>query len=386
MLTRLYRLLYRARANRLPYYLYYLLKNHGAHSLLRYIRYVQYFKQAQDHLLKKTYASDTKSLIVFLTPGFDVVNGGILSITSIFEETKKLKNVHNAETIMCTIPGDPLLLRYTKFNNHNYIYRLSQVISYFQNLENIMIHIPEYCVYQFLRNISTSNYLRIKKIKNVHFNVLLQNIKLLSSLIHINKLRKLGTLTCTTAHEKYSTREIRDKLGFPLHKLSWYLSTEQYDHKPYFEKEDLMIVSPDTHERKSEVLRSLAEQFPNLHIQIVKNLTYTEYKEAISRAKWALTFGEGLDGYFIETIFSGGISFSVNDPAFFTDDFKALRTVYDNYDVLITNICADIQHLDDETSYIPYHRDQYDLLCKYFKYEEYVRNIRLYYEKKYTYP
>jgi hypothetical protein len=61
-------------------------------------------------------------------------------------------------------------------------------------------------------------------------------------------------------------------------------------------------------------------------------MTYQEYKATISKAKWALTFGEGLDGYFVEPIFSGDSSFSVYNPSFFIEDSWSLRTVYRDYD------------------------------------------------------
>lgn len=307
-----------------------------------------------------------------------------MSYSSIYEETKKLKHIHGAETIMCTIPGDPLLLRYTRFNNKNYIYRLSQVLSYFRNVESLTVHI-EYYIGNFLRNISIQDYLRLKRINDVHFNIMIQNINFLASEKDIEKLRRLGRLTCTTAHEKYSTLELGKKLGMPLHRLSVFTSPEQYDAKKYSEKEDLMIVSPDRHARKSEVLCMIARKFPQLRIQIINNLTYEEYKKIISRAKWALTFGEGLDGYFVETIFSGGIGFSAYNQRFFTEDFKSLRTVYGNYDALIKNICSDIKQLDNEKTYTAYQKEQYDLCHKHYRYDEYVRNLRLFYTEEYTY-
>src|SRR5665647_2900611 len=79
-------------------------------------------RREQDNLLTKNFSPNTKKLIVFLTPGYDIANGGIISISSIYEETIKLKHIHEAEVIICTIPGDPLLLKYTKFNNQNCIY------------------------------------------------------------------------------------------------------------------------------------------------------------------------------------------------------------------------------------------------------------------------
>jgi hypothetical protein len=214
---------------------------------------------------------------------------------------------------------------------------------------------------------------------------MLQNIDLLPSLKTINRLAKLGKMTCTTAHERYSTMELRDRFGFPLHRLSVFVSPEKYYIRKYSEKENLMIVSPDFHPRKSAILDLIAQQFPQLKIQIIKNLTYEEYKETISRAKWALTFGEGLDGYFLETIFSGGVSFSVYNSKFFTEDFKSLCTVYDNYEVMVQKMPLDVRALDNERAYSIYQKEQYDLCSSHYKYEEYRKNLELFYEGNYTY-
>ena len=82
---------------------------------------------------------------------------------------------------------------------------------------------------------------------------------------------------------------------------------------------------------KSTVLGVMSKTFPDTRLQIVQNLTYEEFKAAISRAKWALTFGEGLDGYFVEPIFCGCVSFAVYNERFFTEAFRSFRTVYQDY-------------------------------------------------------
>ena len=69
------------------------------------------------------------------------------------------------------------------------------------------------------------------------------------------------------------------------------------------------------------------------------------FKKVISEAKWALTLGEGLDGYFIEPIFSGAIGFSVYNSRFFTEDFESLETVYSDYDELIKKMPMDIKKI-----------------------------------------
>ena len=95
-----------------------------------------------------------------------------------------------------------------------------------------------------------------------------------------------------------------------------------------------MIVSPDRHPQKKQILKLLSKRFPRIRTLIIKNMSYEKFKESIVRAKWALTFGEGLDGYFVESIFSGCVSFAVYNDKFFGEDFRNLDTVYSDYATL----------------------------------------------------
>jgi hypothetical protein len=341
--------------------------------------------KCQKRFLEENYDQGTKKLIVFLTLGVDTVSGGILSISSIFEETKKLKYIHGAETLLCTYPTDMPLLKYTWFKNNNVLFDFSQALSYFNRLEQLIIHIPEGDIPRFLWCTPINDRLMLRRIKNKQINVMIQNIEMLPSMKFITKLGKLGKLTCTTAHKRYATTNLRNMLGFPLHYLSIFVSPEQYQVRKYAEKENLMIVSNDLHPKKKVVMDLLARQFPHLKTQIIENLTYEEYKKTISRAKWALTFGEGLDGYFVETIFSGGISFAVYNTKFFMRDFISLRTVYKNYDILSQKICKDIADLDDELAYSNYQNEQYALCHKHYDYREYLDNLKAFYKQEYTY-
>lgn len=342
-------------------------------------------KKTQRKLLQENFVQDTTKLIIFLTPGIDIVNGGILSVTSLFEETKRLKHVHDSEVILCTYPSDPSLLKYTKFKNNNTLFNFSETLSFFKNLNNLIIHIPEHFIYRFYWFISKTDKTILSKIKNVQINILIQNIEYLPSNKNIMKLRKFGKLTSTTAHSKYSTRELRNRLGFPLHKLSVFISPEQYYLRKYSEKENLMIVSPDRHPERTEILQLIKNDLPSLKMMVIKNMTYEEYKQAISKAKWALTFGEGLDGYFLETIFSGGISFSVYNSKFFTADFRSLRTVYESYETLAHRIVRDIVELDREKDYVDYHNRQFELCKNLYDYKTYVKNLEDFYRGEYTY-
>jgi hypothetical protein len=214
--------------------------------------------------------------------------------------------------------------------------------------------------------------------------MLIQNIQVLASEKSVAKLAKLGELTCTTAHERYSTPELSRKLGCPLYRIHAFQSPEQYQRTEYAEKENLMIVSPDWQPQKSQILRLIAKECPWIRTKIIQNMTYAEYRQIIPRAKWSLTFGEGMDGYFVETIFSGGIGFSVYNEDFFTEDFRGLRTVYPNYHVMARDICRDIELLDNEEDYANYQEEQYELCCKkQYSHGEYVAALTAFYQSEF---
>jgi hypothetical protein len=156
---------------------------------------------------------------------------------------------------------------------------------------------------------------------------MLQNIDLAQGQ-NIDELRRFGYVTVTTAHDAYSNKVTRETLGVPLHKLSVFMGPELFKRSLYPDKKPILVVSHDAHPLKEDVLGLIARAHPQLEIRIVQNMSYEEYKALILEAKWSLTFGEGLDGYFVEPIFSGGNFFAVFNDRFFTPAFAELETVY----------------------------------------------------------
>jgi hypothetical protein len=328
---------------------------------------------------------DTKRLIVFLSPGFDVVSGGILSINSLYKETQKLRDLHDSEVIMCNCLGEPPLIRYSGFKNTDILYNFFDVITYFKKLEFLMIHIPEYHLHSFVEDFKKIEP-KLVKIRNIHFNILLQNIDALpyTAKQDINLLKNRGKVTAMTAHEAYTTKQLSEKLGIPLHYFRGWNDAFMYNKRTFDEKKDIMIVSPDVHPQKEKILDKIRKSFPSIKIVVIKNMNYEEYKELISWAKWAVTFGEGLDGYFTETIFSGGISFAVYNDRFFTEDFKKLRTVYKDYYEMEKKICDDIRELSARDKYVDYQAQQYNIKIRHNSYQEYLMLLKLFYQGVYT--
>lgn len=349
-------------------------------------------RKAQDDSIKRCYKPDQTKLIVFIVPesdwatGRDKISGGTMSIVSICQETAIMEDIHGAQTILCTPGGGHLFLKHEMFQNNTHVFRFEQLVDYFRGTREILIHIPEFMVDGFPASLSKRDVAWFQGLDKVHINILNQNIRLMPKIEEIETLRAFaGKLTISTAHQKYCSDHYRGHFGLPIHKLSVWISPEQYRFRNWADKENLLVVSPDPNPQKEDILRML-ESIPGLKVQIIRNLTYTQYKELISRAKWSLTFGEGLDGYFIEPVFSGAIGFAVYNELFFTPDFKELPTVYGSYEELIRRIGQDIRDLDREDSFVGCQQQEFTLCARYYSYDQYRKNIQAFYKGAYTLP
>ena len=151
--------------------------------------------------LNITLSKNIKNIIVFLVPPLDGIGGGILSIFSIYEETKNLKKIHGSEVIMCTYPGNQTVSRYTMFDNDIDIYSFDQLTNHFKTIKKIIIHLPEYACLQIVNNLDEAKKSWLTNIHHVHINVMNQNIEIMPTPDELNILRNYCTkLTITTAH------------------------------------------------------------------------------------------------------------------------------------------------------------------------------------------
>lgn len=336
-------------------------------------------------ILTRAIPRSTKRLIVFLSPGHEFRAGGVMAIALMYDESKALHHLHQAEVAICTLPGDPPLARYSWFENSRYMLDLESLLKRCNKLDYLLLHIPDYAVNQVLRWLAAASSTVMQNIRAVHLNVMVFNIEMMKGQ-DVAGLASFGKVTCTTAHKAYSNPVTRGALGVPLHSLVICTGPEFYSRSSYYEKEDLLVISNDRHPIKEEVLSRILQALPKLRIQVIEDLSYDDYKKLIRRAKWSLTFGEGLDGYFAEPVFSGTISFAVYNDQFFTPDFTKLETVYPTWDVLADHIAGDIQRLDEPDAYNRCWQQEFDLLSDELNTDRFRKNLQLFYRGAYTYP
>lgn len=344
-------------------------------------------KLEQARLMKERFDKNQSKMIFFLVRPRDEVSGGIMSICSIATESKKLEHVHGSKVAVASYPKNAgRVLKFSKFHFDDVIFQFEELLSYFEKLEKIQIHIPEFMVSLVARDLSRGK-LSLKHIPEVKFNILNQNVQLMPHPRAIARLKKFGSVTCTTAHSRYCTLEESEKYGgVPYHHLTAFYSNKFY-FKGYREKENLLVVSPDSHPIKEKILKCIRNEFPAMEIKIIQNMSYEEFKQWVSRAKWSLTFGEGMDAYYHEPLLSGALPFAVYNAVFFPNEaYGRLSSNFSSYEEMLNGIVDRMKELDNEHDFNELRAKQVALFDLEYSYEAYVDRIRNFYEGRFALP
>lgn len=329
-------------------------------------------------------ASD--KLIIFLLPPEKIVSGGILSIFSLCEETRRLKDIHKCNVALAIIPGFPTYRQHDLFDNNETVYEFEELIKLHPSPQKLLIHIPEYLV-DHVSHSFEQHATYFSSVPDLAINVLNQNILLMPGETTVSTLFRLSkTVTQTTAHLRYATQEQANKYCTPVHHMSVYLDSSQYVAMPFEKKDKIIVVSPDEHPKRDEILQRIETELPDYTLTVVQNMSYEKYKEVVSKARFILSFGEGLDGYLIEATFTRGVAFAVYNDDFFDDSsFRNAPTLYDSYEALAQNIVKDIRHFEKKSEYTSANEALFSKLASIYNTERYRKKVKNYYMKNYDY-
>jgi hypothetical protein len=286
-----------------------------------------------------------KRLILFLVPGEEFISGGILSIFNLYRFSRELAAAHGGRVVMCTYPSEARPgMRYTMFKNDVAIHSFEDVMKLAPRRSELLVHIPEYAAERVVAAIGWEDLRRLAAERTVRVNILNQNVELMPDQPFLERLKlTVAEVTCTTAHPSYSTRAYRALVGIPCHHIPAWMHPDDAPATPAQSKRELMLVSPDPSPHREAVLSLIAANFPQLEIRVVWDLKFQDYLELERAAKWSLTFGEGMDGYFLGVFLRGGIGFAVFNEVFFTPEYRSLRTVYPSFEALLDRIVDDIR-------------------------------------------
>src|SRR5690606_7358643 len=150
----------------------------------------------------------------------------------------------------------------------------SQVPEYFAKLTNLVIHVPEVHLKNFIEQLEPEQISWLQNIDQLRINILNQNNTYLPRPQMVDLLRYLtNDLTMTCAHKKYCVPQLRTAYDMPVHWLSA-SNLVKYHHRSYEQKENLLAYSSDKNEFASAIINRIQENIPGLKTQKIEKLSY----------------------------------------------------------------------------------------------------------------
>lgn len=345
-------------------------------------------RRVQNRLLDKKVRA-TERLVVFLVPQRSTMSGGVYSIFSIARHSRSFRHLHGAEVLVMTYPNREKMtyIHQPNFDNTERVFRFEQLLK-FTRLKSLTLHIPEYLSADFANHLTPDCIGFLQALPDFHINILNQNIKLMPEPHQLDALRALGhRLTQTNAHHRYANQAVADRYNMPALLLPAYTDLSMYQSADFDEKRDLVIYSPDPHPDKADILAAIGKALPDYELREIRGIPFGEYMDLATQARFAITFGEGYDGYLTQPIKQGGISFAVyNDDFFPTNAYLAYPNIFSSYDEMRKNIVAVMKDLlakPDE--YRELNAALKDAIHSLYSYDDYLDRIRRFYDGDYDF-
>lgn len=322
---------------------------------------------------------NSEKVMIILVPEHNTMSGGIYSCFSIAREMRRLKKHHGYDVLVMTRPNRCQLtyFRNTNFLNSENVYRFEQ-ICLCKSAKQIYLHIPEYAGDSFVDLISNQE-LRYLLNRDVHVNILNQNIKLMPDKEGLSGLRDIASgVSQSVAHHAYFTQAVANQYDLPTLLLPAYTDLTPYQASSFEEKEKLIIYSPDEKPYKNECLEKISRRLPDFKLIEIRDITFDRFMDYATRCMFSITFGEGFDGYLAQTIHQGGIGFAVYDDDFFPSRrFKAYENIFEDGAEMLRCICNRMLRLtQDEQAYEGLNEKWRSEYCKLYRYDEYVEQIK----------
>lgn len=262
--------------------------------------------------------SQTK-IDAFLVFGDDAISGGIFSIFSFLDEFEK----KGVKCQLYSMPHQSPVTKYARFKNNRTILPFQSFLEHVNSSKINRVHIPEVLFEKFHKEFKSKSHERVA------LNILNQNEEYMPSPVLIDEAKKtFPFISMTTAHLKYSTQEKSDNYNIPIKHLSTYMSYDSYKINSFKEKENRIVLSPDRIAEDNKLLSFINNGFLGYNLYRVENLHFDVYKHLIQNSKYTITLGEGLDNYFIETFFTGGVAFTIYNDIFMPEELKEFPNVF----------------------------------------------------------
>lgn len=286
---------------------------------------------------------NAKKAIVFLVPPEQSVTGGIMSIFYYCQFSRELNP--DASCFLSTYPGKMTYAANNKFKNNEKIYRFSQLVEHGKNIENLILHLPEYYSKNFYENMNEKELEYIKSIPKLKINILDQNIDIMPEMDEVSRLLDLTSdISHSCGFKRSVTQEICDRYNMPLYGLPSYINLENCTKKDFEYKKNIILYSNDINPMKGKIIDCLKRELKNFEIIEIQGLAYQEFLDLISESLFCISFGEGFDGYYIQPYYAKSIGITVyNDTFFLNKEIRNLPFVYESYEEMYEKVVDDIK-------------------------------------------
>jgi len=345
-------------------------------------------KKVQNHLINYEDLKATQ-LIVMLIPEHNCMSGGIYSMFSIANNSERYTHIHNSNIVLMTRPNikKETYIRQTNFKNHNIIYRFEQILA-FENLDKLIIHIPEESAKTFYSLLSTKVKAHLGQINHVQINIMNQNIDLMPPKEdYIDLYEITNNITQTVAHHSYCSQEHANKSDLSTLLIPPYTDLSKYPKREFNKKNKMVLYSLDVNEYKDKILNKIREELPEYELLEIKDITFDKYMSLVTDSKFMITFGEGFDGYLAQSMLQGGIGFAVYNEGFFPQEFDNSKpNIFSSYEDMYENIVNRIKLFEKDSAIYKSTNDYFvDLQNKLYNFEDYLNCIKRFYEQDFDY-
>lgn len=343
--------------------------------------------RVQDERMAAQFDPKTKKLIVYLEPYIPQINGGIMCITNYCCDIRGMPEIDGAVTLLATAPSaHNTFADYTMFDARDHVYRFTQLSAYFTEVESLILHIPDCEIYRFLVNVQPEQIAWLQGIPDLQINLLDQNNELMPPPKTCDLLRFLtDNITMTCAHAAYANTSQRSSYGVPVHFIPANKNVK-YHIYPFEQKENLLVLSPDQHPGREGIIGKILENFPELRVVEIQNMAFSDYLDLIGRAKWVFSFGEGYDGYTIESLLSNTISFTLFNDVFFAPGFVPWPNMFESASQMSEQIVDMMKRLSDRESYMAFLEKTKAACFSSYVGVDYLDCLRRFYARQYDLP
>lgn len=296
--------------------------------------------------------ANSEELMIFFNVVRDQISGGMLSIDRF--STKIKESFPEITVLQSGLPLNNAVINNSYFDYGTDIVDFHYLVKY-TSPKKIQINLPECFSSTFLQELDGESLKWLWGVQDFRINILNQSDILMPPASIIENLRTLcnGRLTITAAHKRYCTEGKAHQYRTPIFLLTPFLPDFYYTNLK--DKAKIILYSPDHTSLRDKILKKIKQDLPDFQLVEINNLTIEQYKHKISGAMFVISFGEGYDGYFIEPLLSGTLSFTARNPVFFPNEFRELPNVYKNYEEMHERITDDIRSLvANERQYLDY--------------------------------